>query len=1523
MGVRAEEPSLDLATPGTLADHVDSSVEVLKDTNGVIRQVYAPQALADVVPVTEFKYEVRFYLPADVGGLDTNGYYEVSGQPFVTWRIENPDASTSVYNRIYIQEIWENSTGVHDFVWSEEDSKWTLEKGNGLRVESRSSAWDEGGTNRTEVFLVKNGAGTLAYKEVDIHHAYTWGTQLVQKVVNPDGAALTNLLSYYDGNKWADVNGKLEFKRDPIGSWERYYYDSVGRKVAQLESWKDAPFGSLASEAKATYYDYTPVDANDDPEEKDSRPRVIIEMAQGQIVGKTYHAYLVEEDGKAHIEERCIDPNAAYEDEDNLRTVTRYYTTNGMGAAAGKTRSVEHPDGLLDTYWYEYGTYSGGTTSPGVFSAGSGTCLRQIIVHGVVGSSNGVAYKTTREVRVADPAGNTVLSESYVYTGSGYEPMTWTVQNYDDRGRLTNKCTAAGAVEDTAWNYLNKVTEVDAYGVEYAYSYDALNRIAAKTKEGISASGGYPAQEDLVTTYTYDANGKVLTEIVSGGGLSLVTSNEYDLAGRLVKTVTPAGLVTMYEYVSGGRTEVKTLPGGGTEVTTKYMDGWIKSVTGTAVIPKYYDYGVNADGTMWTLVHTKATNSPVWEKTTTDLLGRTVKIEKPGFGGGTVVAESIYDENGRLVRQTTTGSPDTLYEYDEVGNTVRSGWDVDEDETLTLASVDRIQDGKVLYTYVDDLWWKESKTAVYPYENDSASVTVSVTRTMVEGCAGCGCGGGGGVIQGRSVMIDVYGNLTASSIIIDRGNRQTKRVTDYPDSTNDAEDITVNGLLLTHRAKTGLTYTNVYDALGRVVGIVDPRSGSSVVHYNDQGRVDYVEDAAGNRTTYEYDLTTGRRIAITNTFSNTIYTAYSIQGRVTNTWGATYPVSYTYDDNGRMIEMRTWRDENSTSDVTQWGYDEATGLLTNKSYADSSSVTYSYDSAGRLSRRTWARGVTTDYDYDSLGQLESIDYSDSTPDVAFTYDRVGRQLTITDGMGTRTNTYDAETQQLISENLANGTALARSYDALGRSSGLSLDSDYALIYNYDDLGRFSSISSSVSSMVNYSYLLNSDLIAGYTNNAGLSVQRVYEPDRNLVATIENHFGGSLVSQFDYENDALGRRTLRVDTFSITNVFGYDIRSELSEANMGTNVFGYVYDSIGNRRWATNNTAVTEYLANELNQYTNITGLGTPAYDADGNMISCGDWTFVWDAENRLIVASNGATVVQNAYDYMSRRVSKTTPTATSEFLYDGWNMIRELVNDNGSLVTNSYVWGLDLSGTLRGAGGVGGLLATVRGGDPELVEGFYAYDANGNVTDLVDTNGTTVAHYEYDPYGNIIMQSGNVVSANPYRFSTKYTDDETSLLYYGFRFYSLEIGRWFSRDPMQEQVGYNLYCAMFNRPLDVIDINGAVIDKVAIAALIAAGLFWLAESMDEDCTDGEVQPVTWSVACTRGCARPHWYTCSLCLDQSGTGTRPGTKKCESFMLPFITSWEFNSMTGPGSGCTAGPCGSRCTDTGITYEDRPD
>jgi RHS repeat-associated protein len=68
--------------------------------------------------------------------------------------------------------------------------------------------------------------------------------------------------------------------------------------------------------------------------------------------------------------------------------------------------------------------------------------------------------------------------------------------------------------------------------------------------------------------------------------------------------------------------------------------------------------------------------------------------------------------------------------------------------------------------------------------------------------------------------------------------------------------------------------------------------------------------------------------------------------------------------------------------------------------------------------------------------------------------------------------------------------------------------------------------------------------------------------------------------------------------------------------------------------------------------------------------------------------------------------------------------------------------------------------------------------------------------------------TGSAAALNPFRFSTKYTDSETGLLYYGFRYYNPSTGRWLSRDPIEEEGGFNLYGMVENDPLNRVDLLG-------------------------------------------------------------------------------------------------------------------
>jgi RHS repeat-associated protein len=152
---------------------------------------------------------------------------------------------------------------------------------------------------------------------------------------------------------------------------------------------------------------------------------------------------------------------------------------------------------------------------------------------------------------------------------------------------------------------------------------------------------------------------------------------------------------------------------------------------------------------------------------------------------------------------------------------------------------------------------------------------------------------------------------------------------------------------------------------------------------------------------------------------------------------------------------------------------------------------------------------------------------------------------------------------------------------------------------------------------------------------------------------------------------------------------------------------------------------------------------------------------------------------------------------------------------NLTLVT--YTRGRDLSGTLAGAGGIGGLLARSRyaTSSPYAVNGnsFYHADGNVNVTYLASSSGGTDAAYRYDPFGRWLAQTGPYASANVMRFSSKpwvaHNGSNTDgLHYYGYRFYDPLTQRWPSRDPIGERGGLNLYEFAWNNPVDYFDHFG-------------------------------------------------------------------------------------------------------------------
>jgi len=463
-----------------------------------------------------------------------------------------------------------------------------------------------------------------------------------------------------------------------------------------------------------------------------------------------------------------------------------------------------------------------------------------------------------------------------------------------------------------------------------------------------------------------------------------------------------------------------------------------------------------------------------------------------------------------------------------------------------------------------------------------------------------------------------------------------------------------------------------------------------------------------------------------------------------------------------------------------------------------------------------------------------------TPNLRFTYDRSGHIVSAVT-VGVSSNVYMYSNRGVLTNEIRyvtgdlSPTHIQRTYDNRGRASVFSLNDELTVSYQYDNEGRVSGIgvqqgNVTVTNVYGYQPGVTIPL---QKQTDQILVSKKYWFGRGFVTSVSNFISETLVSSFDYEADKICRYTQRTDCGVDTNRFTYNARSELVAAHMGGADYTYGYDSIGNRLFSSHNGLTNTYTVNNLNQYTSIAcpqpgSSYTLSYDADGNMTSDGEWNCTYDAENRPriftpVIPTNGARRVAFMYDHngcqIMRRVSILTPSSgtndganvwlplkTSYWVWDGLVPVRKMTVNEQTQTTNFiyYVWGVDLSGTLGGLGGVDGLLVEIRDG----VAYYPCYDGNGNVTEYVDGNGNVHARYRYNAFGGIVSGSGDLADTFDFRFSTKWYDDVTGLYNFVYRFYHPQLGRWLTRDPLQEQSSINLYLFIRNNPVSKIDCLG-------------------------------------------------------------------------------------------------------------------
>lgn len=393
----------------------------------------------------------------------------------------------------------------------------------------------------------------------------------------------------------------------------------------------------------------------------------------------------------------------------------------------------------------------------------------------------------------------------------------------------------------------------------------------------------------------------------------------------------------------------------------------------------------------------------------------------------------------------------------------------------------------------------------------------------------------------------------------------------------------------------------------------------------------------------------------------------------------------------------------------------------------------------------------------------------------------------------------------------------------------------AIGYGYNDYGcstcsgsGLDRIAQEVTPLSTIDYTYHDDGRRASMTVAGEPVVSYGYDDAGRLTSLSRVIGsGSRTYNLGYDN-ANRRTTLQIplasDTDFVTTTYGYDAANRITNlllqgASSIIESLSYTYDPNGNRnafgRIAAQalSPAVSNTSHDEANQMLAFNGKNL-TYDANGNLQTrsdiCGTTTYTWDTRNRLTGISGfkpdcTALTASFSYDAMNRRIVKTVNGTTTQYIYDGWDIIQEITEG----VKTNYVRTLNIDEPLRITG------STIR---------QYVKDALGSIMALADDSGIPVTTYLYDAFGN--TTATGETSDNPFQYTGR-EKDGTGLLYYRFRYYSPEMQRFISEDPIRLRGGINYYSYVQNNAINMIDPYGLQCKKTILPQWVTNPKFWL------------------------------------------------------------------------------------------------
>ncbi len=1105
---------------------------------------------------------------------------------------------------------------------------------------------------------------------------------------------------------------------------------------------------------------------------------------------------------------------------------TRFFACCGLESVTGR-------DGLITTYAYddlkrvEYTTTAAGTDSQQimrkVFDAAGNlkkyfvgpdeATLSLVAEYDYDYSGRQLASRSRYLDAAPSMSRQTTISE---VLDSGYLVSTTT---YPNGSTLIEKFYPDGFLYETGGTAAQQVRYTQGVEVDATLGY----AVRTETQTYLHSDGSLSAE--YVKTYL-DALGRVYkTETPAAGGGIAVTRNVYNLKGQLKSTEDPDGLVLLYAYSMDGKREITALDvNGNGEIDYGGSDRISRN-------RRKITTRSEQEGTYSVLRRT----SEVWEVEGADT-SRVVSQNDTTIGAlangeiGTISWSTVYDQTAvtrslidreNLRRVITSIFPDSSYQVEVVASGLReSSTRYDRDDIVLSQQTfeyDRASENRL--EVVSDLYLGRTS---YEYYGDGQLKSVTTPDPDLSQ---------GG--EGYDPQTMSYSYTDDVALI--------SRVATLPDMSTVTEHFYPTGKLKEKRGSLTYPVAYTYDYAGRLRTLATWKDRSAESE-SVLTAWEYYANGLPKQKWYDADVTNDGGIG---GMEGPVYT-YTSAGRLATKTNARGTVTtYSYHSGSWDLSGIAYEDA-LTPSVNYPLYDRLGRV---EVIADGSgSRTLSYK-CGQLLSETYTSGVLEGYavdrHLDELNRQDRLSLTSGSLEpyrVGYAYDSASRLQSVSYGSHSVTYGYDPTSELRETRVFNNGSrdvlGVEERRDNLNRlrsvaTDNLQLGTSDSHDYLYNELNQRTRHTRGDGSYWSYAYdaLGQLEQAVRYNRNAvpmpGYNYGYLFDDIGNRVETETNGRPSSYKSNnlnqyeerevprvLDVRGTAVAGSTVTVNDFPVTRqeeafYHALDVSDGGDAAQqVEVRVTATLPDGGDNNAPRIAEAEKSEYLPPNPERFK---------YDADGNLIQDGKWSYVWNAENRLIqmetlaIAYNAGAPRQKLefkYDSQGRRFSRKLSQWDDSilawkqlqevrFLYDGWNLIYEqIVDSENGPGYNTYVWGKDLSGSMQGAGGVGGLLAVTTS---DTGSTFYpAYDGNGNVVAYYDSQtAEAVANFNYTPFGECLSPPVNQQGLS-FRFSTKYQDPASGLLYYGFRYYDLGGGRWLNRDTIGEGGGLNLYAMVGN-----------------------------------------------------------------------------------------------------------------------------